>query len=101
MGYYPDFSAQGLQGIQAGDGYVQCFRIEATEAFIDKQRFNSGSIWKIAMLTLRPMPGRGDLKANNGRDNQHTQTPSNNFNLAGELQQRLLWLKPLLQRSCL
>jgi len=38
------FSAQRLQGIQAGDGYIQGFRVQATEAFVDKQRFNLGSI---------------------------------------------------------
>src|SRR5664279_5440026 len=35
-----DFSAQGLQSIQAGDGYIQRFRVQTAEAFVDKQRFN-------------------------------------------------------------
>jgi hypothetical protein len=35
-----DFSAQGLQGIQTGDGYVEGFRVETTEAFVDKQLFS-------------------------------------------------------------
>ncbi len=40
MWYNTDFSGQGLQGIQAGDGYVQGFRVEAAESFVDKQRFS-------------------------------------------------------------
>jgi len=34
-----DFSAQSLQGIQASDRYDQVLRVEAAEAFVDKQRF--------------------------------------------------------------
>jgi hypothetical protein len=32
----PDFSAQGLHGIEAGDGDIQGFRVEAAKAFVDK-----------------------------------------------------------------
>ena len=34
-----DFSVQSLLGIPASDRYDQDLRVEAAEAFIDKQRF--------------------------------------------------------------
>ncbi len=43
-----NFFTQGLQGIQTGDGYIQGFRVEAAEAFVDKQGIQPGSCWRTA-----------------------------------------------------